>query len=160
MRFRSSTSRDFSSLLDLTLRVFEPFYEESFRPLLGETVYAVQHGSWRNDYRQELRSLLEPAPGKGLIVAEDDGIPLGYIAWHTDAVRGHGEITLLAVDPEYRGRGIARTLCDQAMDQMRQSGARIVEVSTGGDGFHAPARALYEELGCTSIPVAVYFKEL
>lgn len=160
MHFRSSTPRDLSSLLDLTLRVFEPFYEESFRPLLGETVYAVQHGSWRSDYRQELQSLLEPAPGKGFLVAEDDGVPLGYIAWHTDAVRGHGEITLLAVDAEHRGRGIARVLCEQALDQMRRSGARIVEISTGGDGFHAPARALYEELGCTAIPVAVYFKEL
>jgi ribosomal protein S18 acetylase RimI-like enzyme len=160
VHFRSSTSRDFSSLLDLTLKVFEPFYEESFRPLLGETVYTVQHGSWRSDYRRELQALLEPAPGRGFLVAEDDGVPLGYIAWRTDAVRGHGEITLLAVDAEHRGHGIARALCEQALDQMRQSGARIVEVSTGGDGFHAPARSLYEELGCTSIPVAVYFKEL
>ncbi|MDQ0707577.1 ribosomal protein S18 acetylase RimI-like enzyme [Arthrobacter woluwensis] len=160
MHFRNSTPRDLSPLVDLTLRVFEPFYEQSFRPLLGETVYAVQHGSWRSDYRQELQSLLDPAPGEGFLVAEEDGIPLGYIAWHTDPVRGHGEITLLAVDAEHRGRGIARDLCEQALDRMRRSGARIVEISTGGDGFHAPARALYEELGCTAIPVAVYFKEL
>lgn len=160
MHFRSSTPRDFSPLLDLTLRVFEPFYETSFRPLLGETVYAVQHGSWRSDYRHEVRSLLDPAPGKGSIVAEEDRVPRGYITWRTDPARGHGEITLLAVDPEHRGRGIARTLCEQAMDQMRRAGARIVEISTGGDEFHAPARALYEELGCTALPVSVYFKEL
>jgi len=160
VHFRSSAPHDFSTLLDLTVRVFEPFYEKSFRPLLGETVYAVQHGAWRSDYRQELRSLLEPAPGNGFSVAEEDGVLLGYIAWHTDPVRGHGEITLLAVDAEHRGRGIARALCEHAMDRMRRDGARIVEISTGGDDFHAPARALYEELGCTPIPVAVYFKEL
>jgi len=51
VHFRSPTPHDFSTLLDLTVRVFEPFYEDSFRPLLGETVHAVQHGAWRSDDR-------------------------------------------------------------------------------------------------------------
>ncbi|MFJ8933404.1 GNAT family N-acetyltransferase [Streptomyces sp. NPDC102364] len=43
---------------------------------------------------------------------------------------------------------------------MRLRGAEIVEIGTGGDPFHAPARALYEQLGCTQSPVAVYFRQL
>ena len=33
-------------------------------------------------------------------------------------------------------------------------------VGTGGDAFHTPARALYSSLGCTELPVAVFFKQL
>ncbi|QEU90176.1 hypothetical protein [Streptomyces kanamyceticus] len=39
-------------------------------------------------------------------------------------------------------------------------GAEVVEIDTGGDRFHAPARALYEALGCTPLPRTVYFRQL
>ncbi|MFJ6853057.1 hypothetical protein ACIQM3_21460 [Streptomyces sp. NPDC091271] len=42
-----------------------------------------------------------------------------------------------------------------AFGEMRKLGAEVVEIGTGGDPFHAPARALYESLGCVHIPVAV-----
>lgn len=57
-------------------------------------------------------------------------------------------------------RAAGRQLCEHAMASMKGLGARIVEIGTGGDPFHAPARRLYESLGCAQIPVAVYFKEL
>ena len=43
---------------------------------------------------------------------------------------------------------------------MRAENADYVEIGTGGDTFHAPARAFYESLGCTQLPLAVYFREL
>jgi hypothetical protein len=43
---------------------------------------------------------------------------------------------------------------------MRELGAEMVEVRTGGDEFHAPARALYESLGCLRYPTAAYYREL
>jgi hypothetical protein len=43
---------------------------------------------------------------------------------------------------------------------MRAEHAEYVEIGTGGDDFHAPARAFYESLGCVKLPVAVYFREL
>jgi hypothetical protein len=43
---------------------------------------------------------------------------------------------------------------------MRELGAEMVEIRTGGDEFHAPARALYESLGCLQYPTAAYYREL
>ena len=39
---------------------------------------------------------------------------------------------------------------------MRAGGVEVVQIGTGGDPFHAPARALYEQLGFTQVPVSVY----
>ena len=42
------------------------------------------------------------------------------------------------------------------MAQMRSAEVEVVQIGTGGDPFNAPARALYERLGFTQVPVAVY----
>jgi hypothetical protein len=34
----------------------------------------------------------------------------------------------------------------------------MVTIGTGGDDFHAPARALYESLGFTAFPNIIYTK--
>ena len=41
---------------------------------------------------------------------------------------------------------------------MRAQGAEV-DIGTGGDGFHVPARA-DESLGCIKFPLAVYFRTL
>ncbi len=46
-----------------------------------------------------------------------------------------------------RGNGVGRALCEHAMAAMRDAGVEVVELGTGGDDFHGPARALYESLG-------------
>ena len=45
-------------------------------------------------------------------------------------------------------------------DLTRALGAEMVEIRTGADDFHAPARALYESLGCVQYPTAAYYREL
>ena len=60
----------------------------------------------------------------------------------------------------HRRLHLGTALCEHAFAQGRTQGAELVETGTGGDAFHAPARALYEKPGCTQVPVAVYFREL
>jgi hypothetical protein len=55
---------------------------------------------------------------------------------------------------------IGAALCEHAFAQMRALGAEMVEIRTGADDFHAPARALYESLGCVQYPTAAYYREL
>ncbi|MEO8477308.1 MAG: GNAT family N-acetyltransferase [Actinomycetota bacterium] len=95
-----------------------------------------------------------------MAVVEYEGSIVGYVAWNVDLERRHGEIYILAVSAEHRGRRIGTTLCELAFEDMKEPGIHVVEIGTGGDAFHAPARALYHSLGCTPFPVAVYFKEL
>jgi ribosomal protein S18 acetylase RimI-like enzyme len=157
---RPFSTQDEQTILDLTLTTFEPFYEGSFRPLMGEAIFAVQHADWREEYARTIPTLNDPSNGKYLDVGEAEGSVAGFVGWQVDAAREHGEISILAVDPGYRRTQVGQQLCEHAMTRMKKLGAKIVEISTGGDSFHAPARRLYERLGCTQIPVAVYFKEL
>ncbi|MFJ6659801.1 GNAT family N-acetyltransferase [Streptomyces sp. NPDC091377] len=89
----------------------------------------------------------------------EEGIA-GYVAWSVDPARRNGSVTILAVSATHRRHHVGTALCEHAFDKMRTLGAEVVEISTGGDPFHAPARALYEGLGCIPLPVTVYYRHL
>ncbi|MGW2623374.1 GNAT family N-acetyltransferase [Micromonospora taraxaci] len=160
MRIRSFLQHDLAQLTELTIETFGPFYEDSFRPLVGELVFANQHGAWREDYVKQVAELHDPDQHRYVAVAELDGTIAGYVAWSVEPARKNGSITILAVSAKHRRQGVGATLCEHAFSAMRGLGAEVVMIGTGGDEFHAPARALYETLGCTPLPVAVYYREL
>lgn len=116
---------------------------------------------WRGDYREQLPTLHDPAAHKYVAVAESAaGVITGYVAWRADPARRHGEITLLAVDRAHRAGGTGTALCEHAFADLRGRGAKLVEIGTGGDSFHTPARALYESLGCVPFPTVYYYRRL
>ncbi len=161
MNIRPYRPTDLPSLVDLTIEVFGPFYEQSFRSMVPADVYAHQHGSWADDYRESVPKLHDPDHNKHVAVAEaDTGEIVGYIAWVIDTLRRHGEIDTVGVRESARGHDLGRRLCEHAMSHMRECGVEVVELGTGGDEFHAPARALYEALGFHQVPVAVYMRAL
>nr|WP_230688722.1 GNAT family N-acetyltransferase [Micromonospora sp. WMMC415] len=82
------------------------------------------------------------------------------MAWSVDPARRNGTVTILAVSAAYRRHHLGTALCEHAFDELRALGAEVVEIGTGSDPFHAPARALYERLGCTELPIAVYYRQL
>jgi GNAT superfamily N-acetyltransferase len=160
MHIRTFEHSDLERLLELTVETFRPFYEDAFRPLVGEVVFARQHGSWREDYRTLLADLHDPRRHKHVAVAEIGGEPAGYVGWYIEPAREYGCVEILAVAHHRRRGGLGRALCEHAFDHMRGHGAIYVEIGTGGDRSHKPARALYESLGCVKLPTAVYFREL
>jgi len=151
---------DLPRLFDLTIETFGPFYEDSFRPRVGEVVFSHQHGSWRDDYRGQVPALHDPNSGKHVAVADTGGLIVGYVAWKVDVARKHGEIDILAVSAENRRHHTGTSLCDHAVANMKASGVEVVALGTGGDRFHAAARALYESLGFTPFPGVYYFKAI
>ncbi|WP_406727369.1 GNAT family N-acetyltransferase [Streptomyces sp. GD-15H] len=160
MLIRAFVHHDVAPLTELTIETFRPFYEDSFRPLVGEAVFANQHGDWRDDYRKQVAELHAPERHAYVAVAEiEDGIA-GYVAWTVDPARRNGSVTHLAVSAAHRRHQVGTALCEHAFEEMRSLGAEVVEIGTGGDPFHAPARALYEKLGCTPLPVTVYYRQL
>ena len=97
-------------------------------------------------------------------VADDDGRPVGFVS-----VVHHGpeydepnssEIEMIAVDPADQRRGIAAELIAYAVERMREHGAELAVIGTGGDPGHAPARAAYEQAGFTPLPLVRYYKKL
>jgi len=160
MHIRPFLPADLPRLIDLTIETFGPFYEDSFRPQVGELVFSHQHGSWRNDYRGQVPALHDPNNGKLVAVADIGGTVVGYVAWKVNASRKHGEIDILAVSAENRRHHTGNYLCEHALANMKASGVEVVAIGTGGDRFHAPARSLYESLGFTTFPGVAYFKAI
>ena len=160
MRIREYTPEDLNQLVELTIDTFGPFYEDSFRPLVGEVVFANEHGDWRGDYRRQVPALHDPGAGKHVAVAEDDGALAGYVGWDIDLERRHGNVEMLAVASSHRRSGTGRLLCEHAFADMRRRGIEVATIGTGGDVFHAPARAFYSSLGCTEMPISVFYKQL
>lgn len=160
MHIRAFVPDDLARLTALTIDTFGPYYEDHFRPVVGEVVFANQHGAWREDYRTMVAGLHDPGEHRYVAVGEADGAIAGYVAWTVDPAKRNGSVTILAVSAEHRRQHTGFALCEHAFDHMREQGAEVVEIGTGGDPFHAPARALYEKLGCVPVPVTVYYRQL
>ncbi|WP_328321288.1 GNAT family N-acetyltransferase [Kribbella sp. NBC_00382] len=157
MELRPFEQGDLEEIVQLTIDTFGPFYEGSFRGLVGDRIFVHQHGDWAGDYRRTVPGLHAPRDNKFVVVAEDSGRIVGYVAWAVEPVTKHGSVELLAVLGDSRREHVGRSLCEAAFAEMRAAGVEVVEIGTGGDEFHAPARAFYESLGLIKVPVAVYF---
>jgi ribosomal protein S18 acetylase RimI-like enzyme len=160
MLIRSFSETDLTAVIALAVDVFGPFHEKSFRPAVGEVVFANQDAGWRQEYAGRIPGLHAPAEDRRIVVAEAGGEIAGFVAWTVSKPRRNGEITHVAVAAAHRGAGIARALCEHAFAELRRAGAEVVTIGTGGDDFHAPARSLYESLGCTPFPLVTYYREL
>jgi ribosomal protein S18 acetylase RimI-like enzyme len=158
MHIKSPVISDIPRLVEIAIETFGPFYEDYVRPQLGEKVFHHQHGNWREDYQDDIPTHHRPQEGRNIALAELDDAIAGFIAWKIGEKPGHGEIYLLAVVPDQRRSHIGRQLCLHAFGSMKSAGVEVVEIGTGGDAFHAPARALYESLGFAKIPVVAYLK--
>ncbi|MBN1813240.1 MAG: GNAT family N-acetyltransferase [Anaerolineae bacterium] len=99
-------------------------------------------------HRKKLRKAMEKEPD-GMFVAEVEGRIIGWlwITTNTSFATGERYATLrsLAVSPEWRGKGIGRSLAAFAIDHCRQRGARWISGKVHVD--NAPMRALFHSAG-------------
>lgn len=94
------------------------------------------------DSREAVELLLDVS-GDSLLVAESDGQIVGALVAAWDGWRGN--MYRLAVLPEYRRRGIARSLVEEGHARLRAHGARRVTALVGSD--EEEARSLWRALG-------------
>jgi len=88
-------------------------------------------------------------PRGGLWVAFVDGSGVGCAALR-EFDEDTGEVKRMYVDPEMRGKGIARTLALYVVGQARAIGYRRLRLGTLRS--MRPAQGLYESLGFKSVP--------
>jgi ribosomal protein S18 acetylase RimI-like enzyme len=160
MRVRPFVDADLPVLTDLTIETFRPLFEQVVRPAYGPDLFDLHHGRWEQDYRDELPTLHDPDARRWIAVADVAGAVAGFVAWNAAGRPDHGEIYLLAVAEPYRRGHVGQQLCRHAIEAMKAGGARVVGVSTGGDAFHAGARALYESLGFIKVEIAGYIQKV
>jgi dTDP-4-amino-4,6-dideoxy-D-galactose acyltransferase len=90
-----------------------------------------------------------------LVAASAANQPLGYITCHLGTVRPEGQIGLVGVSPEARGKGIGKSLVLAAMDWYRVKGAREVTVVT--QGRNLAAQRLYQQCGFLSRDLQLWY---
>jgi dTDP-4-amino-4,6-dideoxy-D-galactose acyltransferase len=90
-----------------------------------------------------------------LVAASATNQPLGYISCHLDSARHEGQIGLVGVSPEVRGRGIGKNLVQAAIDWFKTQGAQKVTVVT--QGRNQAAQRLYQQCGFLSRDLQLWY---
>jgi len=100
----------------------------------------------RADYPRDLDALAEDwQRGEGFFVAELDGAVRGYVDLIAQPWPRSGWMANLAVDRNYRRRGIAATLVRRACQWAREQGLQAVLAEATTKNY--PALCLYEKMG-------------
>jgi dTDP-4-amino-4,6-dideoxy-D-galactose acyltransferase len=89
------------------------------------------------------------------VCASETNQPLGYLSCHWQMTCREGQIGLVGVSPEVRGRGVGRKLVEAALDWFRTQGAHKVAVVTQGN--NRAAQRLYEQCGFLSHELQLWY---
>jgi GNAT superfamily N-acetyltransferase len=134
---------------------------QGFEAAVGQWIFDIQYRDWPGEYRKYLQSICKAESGVRLFVVEHGSALIGFVSMSIDRERRVGQIGLNAIHPDRQGKGFGRRMYDFVLDRMKEAGAELAYVSTGGDSNHAPARAAYEKAGFDkAIPSVTYFKKL
>jgi len=158
MRIRPYSENDRQSVLEICLLAFAPIHE-SFEALLGSELFRLVYSDWKASHEKYLRSLADTDKDK-LFVAEENGVPVGFIHYEVSPDGLSGKIGLNAVHPAHQRQGVGTLMYDHVLDIMRATGMKYAQVGTGGDSSHIPARRAYEKLGFVPLPLVQYYKKL
>src|SRR5215217_1137503 len=158
-QIRPFDDRDAEAVVDLSLRAWAPVFA-SLEQVLGSEIFGRLHPDWREDQRRAVEAVLAAKKGR-VWVAEVGASVVGFVSVEIfDPKRSMGEISMLAVDPDYQSGGVGTALTEFALDRLKDAGMTVAMVETGGDPGHAAARRTYEKAGCVLLPIARYFKNL
>ena len=160
IEIRPYQDSDLETIIEFSLRAWEPIFD-SFRHVLGDPIFARLHQpDWRTAQAEAVRESCT-SDERDVFVAVNGDRPVGFSAVALNAFHERmGVIDIIAVDPDYQRRGIARRLIAESIAHMRDYGVDIAAVGTGSDSGHAPARAVYESEGFTALPGVRYLKLL
>ncbi len=158
-QIRPFDDRDAEAVVGLSLRAWAPVFA-SLERAMGSEIFRRLHPGWREDQRRAVETVCDAKKGRTW-VAEVDDRAVGFVAVELDHHEScMGEISMLAVDPDYQGGGVGTALTEFALDRLKDAGMTVAMVETGGDPGHAAARRTYEKAGYVHLPIARYFKNL
>jgi ribosomal protein S18 acetylase RimI-like enzyme len=147
------------AVVDLSLRAWTPVFDSIQKAMNTDVYRSFYPDSWRVSQQKAVEDVCNDED-TNVWVAIEAGVSVGFVAVKIHSENSMGEIYMVAVDPDFQGRGIGTTLTEFALNWMKNIGMTIAMVETGGDPGHAPARHTYEKVGFELLPIARYFKKL
>ena len=122
----------------------------------GKEMHDQIHAGWEEQLVKNLAAAQMAGRGYVAIV---DGKVAGFAAYRLDGKMG--VVARNAVDPVYRGRGIAKLMYGKLINGMIAEGYQYARVHTGLDEGHTGARRAYGKVGFQrNLPSTVYYREL
>ena len=158
MQIRHCDASNLDDVVRLALRAWAPVFQ-SIESALDPEVYREHYPDWRVTQREAVEAVCADA-GASVWVATEDAAIAGFVALKLHDADRMGEIYMIAVDPDFQRRGIAKALTEHAMDYFRKAGMTTAMVETGGDPGHEPARRTYEAAGFQAFPSVRYFRKV
>jgi GNAT superfamily N-acetyltransferase len=157
MHIRTYEERDREAVVRLSLRAWAPVFV-SLEEVLDPAVFRDFYPDWREEQQKAVEAVCADEKAHVWVAEENDAVVAFTAVYFRTPT--FGEIYMIAVDPDRQRRGHASALTNFATDWMRQHGATVAMVETGGDPGHAPARRTYERCGYQALPSVRYFKKL
>ena len=137
---------------------------ENYKACIGDDLFAAYFGTVENRVADKAAAITENARDlEHCVVTEVDGVVAGFAHFRTSENGGKlcGTLGHNAVDNNYKGRGIAGRQYAFIYDAMKKAGCVAVNVHTGLDEKHAPARRAYEKSGFSlNLPDINYYRTL
>ena len=155
---RPQLDADIAAIVAFSLRAWKPVFA-SMAHVLGPRLNRLVYPDWA---AAQARAVEEVCRDETMTVwvAEAGARPVGFVAVAFRTDPDSAEIEMIAVDPDQQNRGIGSALLACAFGQISAAGVKLVQLGTGGDPGHAPARHTYEKAGFTALPLVRYYKEL
>ncbi|MDA2810273.1 GNAT family N-acetyltransferase [Nocardiopsis sp. RSe5-2] len=148
-----------TEVLDLSVRAWAPVFPKTRAAVPGFVYDAFYPEGWEARQVGDMAAVIDGEP-ENVDLALVDDVLAGWVCTRLHPEDRMGEVSVLAVDPQYQRRGVGNALMQHSFERIKSAGMSMVMVETGDDPGHAPARAAYEAVGFERWPVARYFKNL
>ncbi|MEG4589766.1 GNAT family N-acetyltransferase [Microcoleus sp. MOSTC5] len=159
MRIEPYDAHQLDAVIRLSLRAWAPVFDSIQNAMDADVYREFYPDDWSVSQQKAVEDVCA-AEDTNVWVAIDAGSTVGFIAVKLHLDSRMGEIYMVAVDPDFQGRGIGTDLTEFALLWMKNAGMSVAMVETGGDPGHERARRTYEKVGFGLLPIARYFKKL
>jgi ribosomal protein S18 acetylase RimI-like enzyme len=147
MIIRTATPEDAVTCGQIAAEAWAPV-RKSMCGYIGEEIYNLFGDSKENKRQEVMKAFTNDLIQ--VLVTEVDGHVVGFITYiilnNINGVQ-FGEIGNNAVDPSIGGKGIGTSQCEEAIARMKEKGVAYIQVDTGLDDSHVPARHMYKKVG-------------
>jgi len=148
------------AVIELSLRAWSPVFDSIQNVMNADIYLAFYPDRWNVSQKKAVEYVCAAEDINVWVAIDGEDFCVGFVAVKLHSEDSMGEIYMVAVDPDFQGRGIGTALTEFALNWIKDAGMAIAMVETGGDPGHAPARHTYEKVGFDLFPVARYFKKL